>query len=478
MYGKIGLGVRAWVVGYRGDPSFEGKGVLSPLDFRRSAFPPPGETWMVTLECLGHFPGPRFLDGDVHDGKTGLAEHTDRPGTWWAVTTLSPFVVKFRCMANTSGSLRFLDGRTRDGSVGLAPMLAIPLTGERWEVAEDDDYSVTLRCLGNFDSAQFRFLDGRTLEKTVGLAPHADPPYAGTHWRARMHGKIVALEALGKGFGLPRFLDGRLVDGSVGLAPTPIEPEPFTVGMAPTPTQRFKGTWLLQEAGNTVTLKCLAELEGNSRYLAILPGARVGLVPHTEPPFTHWELTEVPNEHRDVEPGYKATLRGAVVGGLRPFLNGNLQGDAEKYKVALTAAATEWCVLPPSSFWEPYPLCYEPRAAHPTVAVVRTSRVGQLTGSKDPQWRPEDPQQWRLINGDTTEWGVPGTDLGAATEHREEDGGSRLFVFFGDVFRRGPDKLLPADGPPHDILTWLPGRPMWSSQRMPANLVASICTLY
>jgi hypothetical protein len=56
-----------------------------------SVFPPLNETWMVTLECLSHLPGPRFLDGRVHDGTTDLAPHTDPPfsGVWWAVTTLS-----------------------------------------------------------------------------------------------------------------------------------------------------------------------------------------------------------------------------------------------------------------------------------------------------------------------------------------------------------------------------------------------------
>jgi hypothetical protein len=49
-----------------------------------------------------------------------------------------------------------------------------------------------------------------------------------------------------------------------------------------------------------------------------------------------------------------------------------------------------------------------------------TERLGQLTGSRDPQGR--------LLINVTTSWGVEGVDLGANTEH---DG--RLYFFFGDV---------------------------------------------
>jgi hypothetical protein len=77
-----------------------------------SLFPPVGETWMVTLECREAPPGSRFLDGRVQDGSVGLAPNTDSPftGTWWAVTTVSPDIVKFRCMTQVPGP-RFLDGR-------------------------------------------------------------------------------------------------------------------------------------------------------------------------------------------------------------------------------------------------------------------------------------------------------------------------------------------------------------------------------
>jgi hypothetical protein len=347
------------------------------------------------------------------------------------VTTLSSGIVKFRCMATSPSILRFLDGRTRDGSVGLAPVLAIPLTGERWAVTEHADGSVSLRCLGDFSSPQFKFLDGRTLDRAVGLVPHTDPPFTGTHWRVRVHGKIVVLECLGKApFGSDRFLDGRVLDGTVALAPTPME--------------RFTGTrWLMQEVNGAVTLKCLGELAGDNRFLdGIVAGRKVGLAPHTNPPFTgtRWKLTNLCFPHADVEPGSLATLRCLAVDSELHFLDGVLQTRAVGLAPSTDEpfSGTTWRILSPSSFWEPCPLYHEPRIAHPTVDIVQTSRVGQLTGSVD-------PQGWLLPNGDTTWYGVPGVDLGATTEHREGGGAPRLFIFFGDVVRAGR-----SDGPPHD----------------------------
>jgi hypothetical protein len=390
---------------------------------------------MVTLECLGHLPGPRFLDGRVLEGSVGLAPHTDPPftGTWWAVTTLSPGVVKFRCMATVPATSRFLDGRTHDGSVGLAPPLAIPLTGERWDVTEHFDGSVSLRCLGDFDSPQFRFLDGRTLEEAVGLVPHTDAPFSGTHWRVKAHGKIVVLEYMGSGrFGSDRFLDGRLLD--------PAQP----VGLAPVPMEHFTGTrWLMTETGGEVTLKCLGEVEANNRFLdGIVVGRKVGLAPHTDPPFTgtRWKPTELPSVHSDVEPGSFVTLCLAPPN--EPlFLDGDLQtrGAGLAPPTEEPYSGTRLRVLSPSAFWEPCPRYHEWRAPHPTVDVVRSSRVGQLTGSAD-------PQGWPLINGNTSVWAVSGVDLGATTEHRVADQPSRLFIFFGDVVRP-PYRQA---GPPHD----------------------------
>lgn len=226
------------------------------------------------------------------------------------------------------------------------------------------------------------------------------------------HGKLVTLECLGKASGY-RFLDGRLLDSTVGLAPAAMG--------------RFTGTrWLLSAEGNAVTLKCLGELDGPSRYLdGVQLDRRVQLAPHTAPPFTgtRWEMAKVDNPHSDVEPGFLATFRclGAVGGD--SYLDGIMgyravglaPHTAEPYN------GTLWRVLPAWPYFEPCPSVQED-PANRTVDVVRTVRIGQVTGTKDPQRRP-------LVNGDTSVLGVPGVDLGATAE----DGHGRLFVFFGDV---------------------------------------------
>jgi len=56
----------------------------------------------------------------------------------------------------------------------------------------------------------------------------------------------------------------------------------------------------------------------------------------------------------------------------------------------------------------------------PDGQIIRTTRIGQLTGGYDPEGKP-------FIN-DTVPWRVAGVDLGASTEHH-----GRLYFFFGDV---------------------------------------------
>src|SRR5262249_38361347 len=61
--------------------------------------------------------------------------------------------------------------------------------------------------------------------------------------------------------------------------------------------------------------------------------------------------------------------------------------------------------------------------------VISTERIGQLTGSTDPEGSP-------ILNNSTSgEWmaaGVDGVDLGASVEHK-----GRLFIYFGDVAGSG-----------------------------------------
>jgi hypothetical protein len=78
-----------------------------------------------------------------------------------------------------------------------------------------------------------------------------------------------------------------------------------------------------------------------------------------------------------------------------------------------------------------------------TPTVVKTERLGQLTGNPDPENLPS------LNATDSGEWagsGVVGTDLGANTDHN-----GRLFIFFGDVVPGNPNGSPARDT---DLVGW------------------------
>ncbi len=83
-----------------------------------------------------------------------------------------------------------------------------------------------------------------------------------------------------------------------------------------------------------------------------------------------------------------------------------------------------------------------------TNVVLRTERIGQLTGTKDdkPWPLPLDPEGWPLLN-DTGKWGALGMDLGANTVHSD----GRLYFFSGDV----ATNQRPVDPPLNsDLVAW------------------------
>ncbi|HSB63040.1 MAG TPA: hypothetical protein VLJ18_02695, partial [Thermoanaerobaculia bacterium] len=169
-----------------------------------SVIPPLGSTWLISLECLGDVPGPRFLDGHTHDGTVGLAQTTDPPftGTLWAAMRIAPSALILRCLGEAEGPgfHGFLDGRSQDRTVGLAKTTGPPFSGTRWmaRVESSGDGSLTLQCLGDIPGPGFHgFLDGRTQDRTVGLAPNTEPPFTGTRWRPHFLGELVILQCLG-----------------------------------------------------------------------------------------------------------------------------------------------------------------------------------------------------------------------------------------------------------------------------------------
>ena len=130
-----------------------------------AAIPPLGSTWIVSLECLGSVPGPRFLDGRTHDGSVGLAAVTAPPftGTRWEMTTLAGGIVMLKSLGLIEGPNRFLDGRAQDGSAGLAPFITPPFSGTRWEPHELAIDEITLKCLGEVQGRSF-WMDAQITE--------------------------------------------------------------------------------------------------------------------------------------------------------------------------------------------------------------------------------------------------------------------------------------------------------------------------
>ena len=367
--------------------------------------PPVGESWLVTLECQGTVAGSRFLNGITHDGSVALAPDTDPPysGTRWSMTQVADGVVSLRCMGLVDGP-RFLDGRTREGSVGLAPVTTGQFTGTRWAPSLAGADTITLMCLGKLPGPTF--LNGLTGNGSVELAPSTNPPYSGTQWRVRVLGKLVVLQCQGDHPGArARFLDGRTQQATVGLAP-------LTSG-------KYTGTlWLIAPADNGLTLNCQGTLDG-ARFLdGRTIGGTVGLVPSTDPPFsgTRWEIAPL------ADGTYSVRCLGELEG--PRYLDGRtIDGSvALAQNTDPPYSGTHWRLTSPSIWWEPCSLgdgAGMPNGA--PVEVLSVERVGQLTGS-------HDPEGWVLLNGDTSLWGVAGVDLGCNTEHE-----GKLFIFSGDV---------------------------------------------
>jgi hypothetical protein len=91
----------------------------------------------VSIRCLGHLPGSRFLNGNTVDRSVDLADSTEGvSGTIWEMNELSSIgnttVVILKCLGHLPGST-FLNGNTVDRSVDLADSNNV-VSGTRWEI--------------------------------------------------------------------------------------------------------------------------------------------------------------------------------------------------------------------------------------------------------------------------------------------------------------------------------------------------------
>src|SRR4030095_2148004 len=143
---------------------------------------------LVTLECQGTIPGPKFLDGLTDLGAVKLSPRTDGifTGTHWQCSENPDGTFTLACAGAIQG-VRYLDGHTADGTVGLAGDTLPPFSGTRWRILEVSPDIVTIQCLGDIEGK--RFLNGLTdpAISSVALAESTDdPPFSSTKWRAAL----------------------------------------------------------------------------------------------------------------------------------------------------------------------------------------------------------------------------------------------------------------------------------------------------
>lgn len=176
---------------------------------------PPRSVWrawrfgeLVTLQCLGHQPGSRFLDGRTADGSVGLAPSTEPPfvgAVWLAV--IDDAVLTLRSLGGAPDARRVLDGLTsetvHDHTVRLAPSTDPPLSGTRWLRVPSGSGVLTLRCQGTLPGPR-RVLDGRTDDASVELVEAADEAHTGARWHVGVP-NVGAADAVAPGASLALF---------------------------------------------------------------------------------------------------------------------------------------------------------------------------------------------------------------------------------------------------------------------------------
>jgi hypothetical protein len=334
-----------------------------------SVIPPVGETWLVTLECKQTS---SFLNGVTQplpgNPAVTLSSDPSVSGAKWAMTSVDQESVSLRCMGHLEGP-RFLNGLTAERKVALAPITSGVFTGTHWFAFPDqsDPNSIELICQGTAPGGvQLAVTDGVVLTNRFFPAP----PRA--LWTVQLLGKLSMLQCMGTAPGpAHRFLNGRTADN------------PPTVDLQDLTSGANTGTvWLTAFAdgsGDPVTISCQGVLDG-PRFLT--GDGTVGLVGSPDDSSgTIWFFRKHPVDQRylaiSLDPVRGPFLNGTTFAGgpkgpgtvdLAPSPDGIFTG-------------TMWRQSSPSIWWEPCPA----RPSSGPVVVRTVERLAQLTGFKDPE---------------------------------------------------------------------------------------------
>ncbi|MEP0872809.1 CHAT domain-containing protein [Trichocoleus desertorum AS-A10] len=140
---------------------------------------------VISLECLGHLPGSKILDGRAGNVPVALTALIDgqSTGTKWKVHVINDGVIALENQGKIPGST-WLNGLTYAKAVNLAPNTKHPHTGTKWKIHIISDGVIALENQGHVPGSTW--LDGETGEGKVKLVSYPNPGFTGTRWRVAL----------------------------------------------------------------------------------------------------------------------------------------------------------------------------------------------------------------------------------------------------------------------------------------------------
>ncbi len=137
---------------------------------------------VISLECLGHLSGSKFLDGRAGNRPVALTAFIDgqSTGTKWRIHVINDGVIALENQGKIPGST-WLNGLTYTETVNLAPNTQHPHTGTKWRIHIISDGVIALENQGHI--AGSTWLNGETPKGKVNLVSYPNTSFTGTKWR-------------------------------------------------------------------------------------------------------------------------------------------------------------------------------------------------------------------------------------------------------------------------------------------------------